>query len=97
MLSTLLRSMRTGFRPMQHQLLSLQRDSSLYMYRVGFTLAVFGFIMSMLLVGCSSNRSADIDLGLKAKVWPDPAVQTAPASSTSRKSEPLPPVNGEGG
>lgn len=97
MLSTLIRSLRTGFRPILHRPLSLHQDNSLYMYRVGFMLATFGFVMSILLVGCGTNKSTDIDLGLKAKVWPDPAVQTAPASSTSRKSEPPALVNGEGG
>lgn len=68
------------------------RDLTLFTLQVGYILGLLVFISVILvLAGCSSKQGADVDLGLKAKVIPEPVVQTAPAPSTSRNSElPLP-------
>lgn len=89
------RYLRTGIRPKHLQASTPQGDDSLFMWRVGYMLVLFGLLTSVLLAGCSGTKSADVDLGLKAKVYPDPSVSVAPAPSTSRKSDPPAPVTGD--
>lgn len=72
------------------------RDLTLFTLQVGYILGLLVFISVILvLAGCSSKQGADVDLGLKAKVIPEPVVQTAPAPSTSRNSELPLPVTGK--
>lgn len=72
------------------------RDLTLFTLQIGYILGLLIFTSVILvLAGCSSKQGADVDLGLKAKISPEPIVQTAPAPSTSRNSEPPLPVTGK--
>ena len=72
------------------------RDLTLFTLQIGYILGLLVFASAILvLAGCSSKQGADVDLGLKAKLTPEPTVQVAPAPSTSRNSEPPLPVTGK--
>lgn len=72
------------------------RDLTLFTLQIGYILGLLVFTSAILvLAGCSPKQGADVDVGVKAKIIPEPVVQVAPAPSTSRNSELPLPVTGK--
>lgn len=85
-----------GYLPRETRYLPSQEASILFILKVGYLLGalIFGFAI-LVTAGCNSKMPADIDLGLKAKIGPEPSVSVAPAPSTSQNSDPAAPVTGK--
>lgn len=72
------------------------RDLTLSTLQIGYILGLLVFTGAILVfAGCSPKQGADVDVGVKAKITPEPTVQAAPAPSTSRNSELPLPVTGK--
>lgn len=85
-----------GNRPRELNILTSREDNTLFILKVGYIFGALIFAFAILVTaGCSSKSPADIDLGLKAKIGPEPSIQTAPAPSISRNSDQAAPVTGK--
>lgn len=52
------------------------RDLTLFTLQIGYILGLLIFTSVILvLAGCSSKQGTDVDLGLKAKISPEPSVR----------------------